>query len=205
MHTLKILPALVIALISQPALADFESTSNGQPFNAMQAQLDALAARVDTLESKAPNASVEGRTYCMLVNVTLLRSVVDIGPNAAPGKVETRVIKRVATFVDGAFTATLVSSHQNTQTDNDLVDYTDATSSPVVLLGNYSQAGNQVDLVFDTLDPHVAWYVSKDGSLIHYNGIDFFGPFGNGLTLGLVRSGTLVESDTCDPEPTATG
>jgi len=195
MSTLKILPTLVLALACNAATADTPPASAPTPFGDLNAQLEALATRVDTLENNAPNASVEGRTYCMMVHVSFLRSIVDFGPDAGPARVEDRVIRRVATFVDGTFTGTLVSSYEIAQVDNDVVEF-EPGASPDVILGSYWQTGNQLDVQVGS-NPVSAWYVSKDGSLIHNNGIGFFGPFGNGLSLGLVRNTTFVESDTC--------
>ena len=197
MRTSRIIPLLVIAFASSVVVADSPPASNPTPMGDLQAQLDLLAARVESLESNAPSSSVDGRTYCMLSNVTRLRSTVLFGPNAGPEKVESLVIRRVATFVDGTFTATLVSSYQNALNGDGVMEFGPG-SSPEVLLGSYLQSGTRLDMTIDA-NPLDSWYVSKDGSLIHNNGIGLIGPFPNGLSLGLSRSVTFVEGDTCDP------
>ena len=151
-----------------------------------------LLGRIEALEQAATSQSVDGRTYCMMVNITTLRSV----SSNAPASTETLVVRRVLHFAGGAFTATLVDGSGYSKTDDGIVSAFSSASLPV-LSGTYSQAGSQLNLQF-TDAATVSWYVSRDGSVIVNNASDFAGPFPNGLTLAIVRNATSVESNVCE-------
>ena len=155
-------------------------------------RLEDLVSRIEALEQAAASQSVEGRTYCMLVNLTVFRSVSSISQASA----ETLVVRRALHFAGGAFTATLVDSGGNSQRDDGIVSQI-AIASPSVLTGTYIQSGTQLNLQFADTST-VTWYVSRDGSVIASSSSDFVGPFPAGLTIGIVRNATSVESDTCE-------
>jgi len=169
-----------------------EATPQVTPFYELQAQLDAMAARVEELENNTPNTSVEGRTYCMMVNSVALRGYTNNGAE----QVETITVRRLATFVDGSFTATLVSGALNGQRGNGVVEFVPG-ATPEVLEGAYVQTGNQilVQLIDGT---SATWHASRDGSIILGNAITLLGPFPNSLTLGIARNASMVESRSCD-------
>jgi hypothetical protein len=192
MWPLRLLISLAGILICSAAGANQNATSTPSPLGELQMQIEALDSRIEALEQAAPDSIVDKRTYCMMVDVALLRGwSVD-----STEIVETIVVRRVLTFSGGAFTATLVSSNRNIQNDNGVVTPV-VGISPVLLEGTYIQSGNQLDLSFTT-GSTASWYVSADGSVIHNNDIDFLGPFPNSLTIGIVRSSTMIESATCD-------
>lgn len=193
MRVLQSIAVVVLLSAYHAALANSEAAAQPTPFAELKAQIDALAARVESLEDSAPNPSVDGRTYCMMVNVVSLRSHLQNGTDT----IATIVVRRLVTFDDGLFTDILVSSLQNSQSHVAEVEFGPGMS-PVSIGGTYMQSGTQLNVTTST-GSEASWLVSRDGSVIHSNGIDSFGPFPNTLTLGLARSATLIESDTCDP------
>jgi hypothetical protein len=128
----------------------------------------------------------------MMVDVAILRGL-SVDSTEILEKV---VVRRILAFTGGAFTATLVSSDRNVQDDSGVVTPVTGTS-PGVLEGTYIQSGNQLALNFTT-GATASWYVSADGSVIHNNDIDFLGPFPNSMSIGIVRSSTMIESATCN-------
>jgi hypothetical protein len=184
--------AVTVSLVCSVAGAQPRATSAPTPFGDLQSQIDELVGRIHVLEQSAADQSVDGRTYCMMVNVTILRGF----SSSAMETVDTIVVRRVLHFSGGAFMATLVDSSRNSQTDDGVVAFIQGVS-PELLDGTYTQSASQLDLLFSDATT-ATWYVSRDGSVIHSNGIDFFGPFPNSLTLGIVRSATAIESDTCE-------
>lgn len=184
--------AVTLALVCSLAGAQPRATSAPTPFGDLQSQIDNLVGRIDVLEQSAASQLVDGRTYCMMVNVTILRGF----SSSAMESADTTVVRRVLNFSGGAFTAILVDSSGNSQTDDGVVSFVNG-ASPELLHGTYTQSGSQLDLLFSNASM-ATWYVSRDGSVIHNNGIDFFGPFPNTLTIGIVRSATIIESSTCE-------
>lgn len=192
MRTLKMVLVVILAFACQAAMADSPSLNSKGPLGELQAQIDTLSERIQSLENDAPTADVDGRSYCMMANITLLRAFA----SSATESVETRVVRRVANFSGGTWSATLVSSNGNVQDDNGVVT-NGPGNSPGVISGTYTQSGRHLDIV-DSDGLPATWYVSGDGSIIHNNGIGFLGPFPSTFTLGLVRSVVFVESETCD-------
>jgi hypothetical protein len=186
---------VVAALLCHSAVAGPKATMTPSPLGHLQRQLDALAARIETLENNdnAPSSSVDGRTYCMMVNATALSGLASDGSET----LATEVVRRITSFSGGIFTSVVVSASRNLQEDNGVVSIL-AGLAPPLLAGTYVQTGRKVDVMFPD-GPTNTWYVSGDGTVLHNNAIGFFGPFPNSLTLGLVRSATMIESDTCDP------
>jgi hypothetical protein len=186
---------LALAVMStQIAFAQKGPTTTPSPFGDLQTQLDALAARVETLERNAPNSSVEGRTYCMVVNaLSLIGNAI-----GATEVVDSGVVRRTATFAGGTLTATLVSSTFHRQSDDGVVS-SFVGMAPEPLLATYTQTGNKLDVVL--ADGGIAnWYVSRDGSVVFASAIDLLGPLPSSATIGLARWTTMVENDTCDME-----
>jgi hypothetical protein len=201
MRLLKFICLFSVTFIAQSVMAEGTLGSNASPFGDLQAQLDELAARTLALEDSAPTSSVEGRTYCFILNMQIM-----IGrANTDTEELQSNVIRRTATFSDGMFEASHVSNNLNKQLDDGTVTSDDV--NPIGLLfGTYTQTGSKVDIAFDT-GLMANWYVSTDGSVIHGSSIthDSFGPPGAPpvVTVGRVRNWILVETnplDVCDAE-----
>lgn len=195
MNTKQLLLPIALACMCQPAAADVNGLPSSSPLGDLQAQVAALTSRVNTLEANKADSDVDGRTYCMMVEVTILR-----GPTANTAEsLETRVIKRFASFSGGSLIATLISGTSNVQDDNGIVSsISPPAMSPPVLEATYMQDGARLDLSFaDPIGDTRVWYVSRDGSVIHSNSV-VYNSFPNSLTLGLARHATLIESDSCD-------
>ena len=192
MRISKIFLIMMIGFGCHATAAPGDAALQAAPFDELQAQIDDMAARIEELENSLPNVSVEGRTYCMMVNSVALRGYTNSGAE----QVETIVVRRLASFVNGSFTAPLVSGSLNGQRGNGVVESVPG-GTPEVLEGAYVQTGNQ--LLLQLTDGSVAtWYTSGDGSIIQGNGIVLLGPFPNSLTLGIARSATMVEATNCD-------
>jgi len=171
------------------------------PFGDLQSQLDELAARTLALEESSPTSSVEGRTYCFVLNLQVMRgrAITDTE------ELQSNVIRRTATFSGGSFEASHLSNNLNNQLDDGTVIPDDV--NPIgLLLGTYTQTGRKVDIAFDS-GLTANWYVSTDGSVIHGSSITHaaFGPPGAPpvVTVGQVRNWILVETnsfDVCDAE-----
>lgn len=191
---MRLLLLCLAAVSIQPVFAQPRPAATPSPFGDVQSQLDALAARVAALESGSTNSSVEGRTYCMVVNALTL---IGIG-NMQTELVDSGVVRRTATFSGGVLTATLVSSTFHRQADDGTVT-SFAAMSPEPFVATYTQTDNKLDVSLP--GGGVAnWYVSKDGSLIVSSAIELLGPFPNSATIGLARTSTMVENATCDME-----
>ncbi len=201
MRSLKILCLIAATLLAQSVTAEARPGSTPSPFGDLQTQLDALATRTQALEDSAPNSSVEGRTYCFVLNLQVMigRAVSDTE------ELQSNVIRRTAMFSGGMFEASHLSNILNKQLDDGTVTHDEA--DPIgLLLGTYTQTGSKVDITFDT-GLSANWYVSKDGSVIHGSSLTHsaFGPPGLPpvVTVGFVRNWTLVETnplDVCDAE-----
>jgi len=183
---------LALALASFTAVSHTPEDRDYRKHDEFRYRFANLVSRIEALEQAATSQSVEGRTYCMMVNVTTLRSV----SSTAQASAELLVVRRVLHFAGGAFTATLVDSSGNSQTDDGIVSQISSASLPI-LAGTYTQSGSELNLQFTDAST-VSWYVSRDGSVIASTASDFLGPFPNGLTVGIVRNATSVESDTCE-------
>ena len=188
---------LAVCLVSQSAVADPLLDNPQTPFGQLQAQLNALEERTQSLEDSVPTADVEGRTYCSILQLDIVRA----RSFNATEELQTNIIRRKATFSGGSFSGAYISNVLNNQTDEGVVEHEDgAIIDP--LLATYVQAGSKLDITF-AAGPTATWYVSKDGSLIHGTKIEH-GTFAGGLvTVGFVRSWTLFETDpldTCDGE-----
>ena len=105
----------------------------------LQAQLDALAAQVQALEDSAPDSSVEGRTYCHVVENLNMEGRDPAGTE----RLRSNVTRRTTTFSGGSFSAFFLSRVRQTQDDNGTVSqFISPTGS--TLTGTYVQTGNQV-------------------------------------------------------------
>lgn len=183
--------------MAQGALADDPSETNGNPFQAIQAQLDNLDARTQALEASAPSSDVEGRTYCSMLELTVMRGK----SFDETEELQTNIVRRTATFSGGTFTGAYISNVLNNQTDVGVVENPPgAIIDP--LLATYVQTGSKLDVTF-AQGPAATWYVSKDGSLIHGTKIEHSVFAGGLVTVGFLRSWTLMETDpldTCNTE-----
>ena len=201
MRSLNILCLIAGAFFAQSVMADNSPGSRAGPFGDLQTQLDELAARTLALEDGAPTSSVEGRTYCFVLDLQVMKG----RANSGTEELQSNVIRRTATFSGGLFEASHLSNILNNQLDDGTVTPDDV--DPIgLLIGTYTQTGSKVDIVFDT-GLTANWYVSTDGSVIHGSSITHaaFGPPGLPpvVTVGTVRNWTLVETnplDVCDAE-----
>ncbi len=192
MQPTRILFLLAAVLLTQSVVAQ------GLP-GVFQAQLDALEARIQVLEDSAPSSSVEGRTYCFVLNRDVMRGQASTSTEV----LISRVIRRTFTFNDdGTYDSLLVSDVRNTQADDGIV--TLAAPGNIDLSGTYMQTGNKLDMVFPFASFTANWYVSKDGSVIYgtriSHGLPRLPPV---VTVGITRNWTLVETDpldVCDAE-----
>jgi len=196
-HTLARALALIGVLAIQPAF----SQPTGSPAQIADANgpIADLLNRVAALEAAAPTANVEGRTYCSVLDLVILRGLAINGTEV----VQNSVIRRRATFSGGTLSAELLSHVRNTQLDNGVVTMTDEDSVDP-LLASYTQSGTKLDITIpDNLlgQRFETMYVSKDGSMVHGTGLTWVGSTGQaGLTRGFIRNWTFIEGDTCDAE-----
>ena len=208
MRSARILILFVAALLTQSVAAQRPPSSTPSPFGKLQRQLDALAARTKALEDSAPDSSVDGRTYCFVLNLSIMRG----DTRDKSEELQTNVIRRTATFSGGVFTGWFLSNVLNNQKDDGTV--LPGLGDPIdPLMASYIQTGNKLDMDFldmaSGLVSSANWYVSKDGSVIHGSMISqsSFGPPGVPpvRSVGFVRNWTLVETDpvpfdNCDAE-----
>ena len=73
MRLLKFLVMFMAMFVTQIALADTTAGHTPSPFGDMQAQLNTLTARTQALEDSAPNPNIEGRTYCSILELQIMR------------------------------------------------------------------------------------------------------------------------------------
>ena len=201
MRLLSIICLLAVTFFTQAAMAEGPPGGAASPFGDLQAQLDELAARTLALEESSATPDVDGRTYCFVLNLQVMRGRANTGTE----ELQSNVIRRTATFSGGLFEASHLSNNLNNQLDDGTV-VTDDVDPIGLLLGTYTQTGNKVDIAFDS-GLTANWYVSADGSLIHGSAITHaaFGPPGAPpiVTVGQVRNWILVETsplDLCDAE-----
>jgi hypothetical protein len=189
-------------LMTQVCMAEGPPFNSPGPFGDIQMQLDDFATRVQALEDAAPTQSVEGRDYCFVLNLQIMRGrALD-----ASEELQNNVIRRKVHFAGGTLAGALISNVLNNQLDDGTV--LAGTAAPIPnLLATYVQTGSKIDVIFGNGNT-ANWYVSKDGSLIHGAMIGHleFGPPGGlppVVTVGLLRNWTMVETDpndVCDAE-----
>ena len=198
MRSLKFLAMLMAIFVTQVALADSAPGGTPSPFGELQAQVDALAARIQALEDSAPNSNIDDRTYCSILDLQIMRA----RPGDQTEETQNSIIRRVVRFESGVLTGDLLSNTLNNHSDIGTVSHTPNNPSPDPLVANYLQMGTKVDITFGS-GSTTNWHVSKDGSLMVGSMISHT-VVGNGVvTVGVVRNWTLVEIDpldSCDAE-----
>lgn len=202
MRLLKIACLTVAVFSAQLSMADEPPLNSPGPLGDIQAQLEELMTRTQALEDAAPRQSVEGRHYCFVLNLQVTRArTADMSE-----ELQDNVIRRKVLFAGGLFSGDLISDVLNNMQDDGLIVTETANTLPSVQ-ASYTQSGSKIDVTFGNGET-ANWYVSKDGSLIHGSMIRHlsFGPPGGlppVLTVGLLRSWTMVETDAndvCDAE-----
>ena len=201
MRLFKITLMSSAVLMTQVCMADGPPFNSPGPFGDIQGQLDDFAARVQALEDAAPTQSVEGRDYCFVLNVQIMRGR---APSASE-ELQNNVVRRKINFANGTVAGALISNVLNNQLDDGTV--LAGTAAPIPnLLATYVQTGSKIDVTFDNGNT-ANWYVSKDGSLIHGAMIGHLelpqGRVPPVVTVGLHRNWTMVETDpndVCDAE-----
>ena len=184
MQPTRILFSLAAVLLTQSVVAQ------GLP-GALKTRLGTLEARTQALEDNAPNSSVEGRTYCFVLNMLIMRG----DASDSTELLISRVIRRTFTFNgDGTFNGLIESDVLNQHADDGIVTLVAQGNGDVT--GLYTQTGNKLDMMIFNYSAN--WYVSKDGSVIH--GTRISQSAGGPITVGITRNWTLVENDTCDME-----
>ena len=198
MQSLKILAVLTAVLIAPAAIAGDPSDRRHDPFKHIQIQIDELAARTQALEDSAPNSNIDGRTYCSILDMQVMRA----RPGNQSEETLNNVIRRVVSFENGVLTGDLLSKTLNDHSDIGTISHTANIPDVDPLLANYLQMGSKVDITFAD-GSTTNWHVSKDGSAIFGTKISSL-VLGNGvISLGLVRNWTLIEIDpldSCDAE-----
>lgn len=201
MRLFKIILMTSAVFMAQVCMADGPPLNSPGPFGDIQVQLDDFAARVQALEDAAPTQSVEGRDYCFVLNVQIMRGrALD-----ASEELQNNVVRRKVNFAGGTLAGALISNVLNNQLDDGTV--LAGTAAPIPnLLATYVQTGSKIDVIFGNGNT-ANWYVSKDGSLIHGAMIGHLDlPTGRVppvVTVGLLRNWTMVETDpndVCDAE-----
>jgi hypothetical protein len=192
MRAFRIFVCGILTIGMPAAVAEPGPLDGPNPLGKLQSMVDSLDDRIQALESSLPTPSVEGRTYCEMATITILRGF----ENTATELVETGISRRLATFSGGTFSSTVVSAGSNGQNGAGVV-----VNMPDIggqdISGTYTQTGRQLNINL-SIGRSEVWHVSGDGSVIYNNSIHFFGPFPNSLTFGFVRSTTFVESASCD-------
>lgn len=148
---LCVIPAIFL-ILSATAYGD------GIPFEALQAQIDALSEQVLALQADAPNPSVVGRLYCRTRSDTI---------TTPTGGLLRRVDRRVWTFdppmaagtlsQDPISTVTTTQESTGPNTRSGTIGGTQSTA-------NYTQTGNLLAITFDSGNV-INLLVSADGSL----------------------------------------
>jgi hypothetical protein len=201
MRLFKIILMTSAVLMTQVCMAEEPPLNSPGPFGDIQMQLDDFATRVQALEDAAPTQSVEGRDYCFVLNVQIMRGH---APSASE-ELQNNVVRRKVNFANGTVAGALISNVLNNQLDDGTV--LAGTAAPIPnLLATYVQTGSKIDVTFDNGNT-ANWYISKDGSLIHGAMIGHLErPLGQVppvRTFGLHRNWTMVETDpndVCDAE-----
>ncbi len=201
MQLSKIALLFLAVFAAEACIADDAAPKPWEANWKIQGQLNGLAARMQALEDAAPTQSVEGRDYCFVLNVQIMRGR---APDASE-ELQNNVVRRKVNFANGTVAGALISNVLNNQLDDGTV--LAGTAAPIPnLLATYVQTGSKIDVTFDNGNT-ANWYVSKDGSLIHGAMIGHleFPPGGLPpvVTVGLHRNWTMVETDpndVCDAE-----
>jgi len=198
MRSLKILAVLTAVSLAPGAFAGDKSHNKHNPFKHIQMQLNELSARTQALEDSAPNSNIDGRTYCSILDMQVMRA----RPGNQSEETLNNVIRRVVRFENAVLTGDLLSKTLNDHSDIGTISHIANIPDIDPLVANYLQAGSKVDITF--ADGSTSnWHVSKDGSVIFGTKISNL-VLGNGaVSLGLVRNWTLIEIDpldSCDSE-----
>ncbi len=151
-----------------------------------------------------PDSSVEGRTYCFVVDILRMRSP-SSSTTTLSAALSSTLIRRTATFSGGVITATGVDLTENRQ-NADTGAVTQTTGAGGTVTGTYVQTGPElaVVLTFATFSITTTWYVSKDGSVINGSlstlreDLTFGASDQFEADFGETRTWTLVENDSCD-------
>jgi hypothetical protein len=198
MHSLKILAVLTAVFITSAAFAGDVQHRKHNPMRHIQMQLNELAARTQALEDSAPDSNIDGRTYCSILDMQVMRA----RPGNQTEETLNNVIRRVVRFENGVLTGNLLSKTLNDHSDIGTISHTANVPDIDPLLANYLQMDSKVDITFSD-GSTTNWHVSKDGSVIFGTKISNL-VLGNGaISLGFVRNWTLVEIDpleSCDAE-----
>jgi len=185
------------SLLTQVAVAGGPLENPKNPLGNLQAQLDLLTARTEALEDGVPSSYVNGRTYCSMLELSIMRG----RSFNATEELQTNIVRRTASFSGEAFTGAYLSNVLNNQTDDGVVENPPGTIIDP-LLATYVQTGSKLDIVFAE-GQTATWYVSKDGSLIYGTKIEHSTFGGGAVTVGFLRQWILIETDpldTCDAE-----
>jgi hypothetical protein len=202
MRLAKVAMLFLAVFAAQACIADDQLHKPWQAYWYLQKQINRLTVRTQALEDAAPTQSVEGRDYCFVLNLQIMRG----RPADGLEELQNNVIRRKVNFSNGMVEGALLSNVLNNQLDDGNVLAGTATTIPN-LLATYVQTGSKIDVAFGSGDA-ANWYVSKDGSLIHGAMIRHrdIGPPGESppvVTIGTLRSWTMVETapnDVCDAE-----
>jgi hypothetical protein len=198
MYSLKILAVLTAVLITPAAFAGDPSHRKHNPFRHIHMQLNELAARTQALEDSAPNSNIDGRTYCSILDMQVMRAK----PSDQSEETLNNVIRRVVRFENGVLTGNLLSKTLNDHSDIGTISHTSNVPDIDPLVANYLQMGSKVDITFGD-GSTTNWHVSKDGSTIFGTKISSLVLPNGARSLGLVRNWTLIETDpldSCDAE-----
>jgi hypothetical protein len=198
MRSLKVFAVLTAVLITPAAFAGDQSHRKHNPFKHIQMQIDELAARTQALEDSAPNSNIDGRTYCSILDMQVMRA----WPGNQSEETLNNVIRRVVSFENGVLTGNLLSKTLNDHSDVGTISHIPNIPNVDPLLANYLQMGSKVDITFAD-GSTTNWHVSKDGSAIFGTKISSLVIPNGMLSLGLVRNWTLIEIDpldSCDAE-----
>jgi hypothetical protein len=198
MSSLKILAVLTAVLLTPAAFAGDQSHKKHKSFKHIQKQLNELAARTEALEDSAPNSNVDGRTYCFILDMQVMRA----RPGNQSEETLNNVIRRVVNFENAVMTGDLLSKTINDHSDLGTISHIANVPNIDPLLASYLQMGSKIDITFSD-GSTTNWHVSKDGSAIFGTKISSLVRGYGALSLGLVRNWTLIEIDpldSCDAE-----
>jgi hypothetical protein len=198
MHSLKILAVLTAVFISPAAFAGDKHHGKHNSFKHIQVQLNRLAARTQALEDSAPNSNIDGRTYCSILDMQLMRAK----PGSQTEETLNNVVRRVVRFENGVLTGDLLSKTLNDHSDTGTISHTANVPDINPLLATYLQMDSKIDITFDD-GSTTNWHVSKDGSAIFGTKISNLVLRNGAISLGIVRNWTLIEIDpleSCDAE-----
>ena len=142
----KIFILIVFALLGALSAVADEPSRNGRhnPFNQLQDQIEALDARIEALEESAPNSGIDGRSYCSMLNVQIMRAF----PGSQTETTQNVIVRRVVSFDGGVLNGPLLSRTLNDHSDIGTLSNT--SNNPVIdpLVASYVQTGSKVDITF---------------------------------------------------------